>query len=39
MCVALPACVAIASSYLDRQSLPVAIAEIQLDIPAPTPDS
>ena len=31
--VALLVCVAIAISYLDRQSLPVAVAAIQLEIP------
>src|ERR1044072_7867901 len=31
--VALLVCAAIAISYLDRQSLPVAVAAIQLDIP------
>lgn len=31
--LALPVCVAIAISYLDRQSLPVAVAAIQRDIP------
>jgi sugar phosphate permease len=31
--VALLVCVAIAISYLDRQSLPVAVAAIQRDIP------